>query len=69
MKPSDDVLSKFAVYTGKDAQTIPEMGAETGLGDSALRRFAAKMVEGGKWEVVTVRRKQRFTKAYVRKEK
>lgn len=69
MKPSDALKAHLNVYTGDDAETIDELQNSCGLGATTLRRFAADMVECGKWEKVMVKRKRQIVSAYIVKEK
>lgn len=66
MKPSDDLKKLYQIYTGKDAQTISELISDTGLGETAVRRFAAQMVSTGIWKEVLVKRGKLFCRAYIK---
>lgn len=66
VKPSDDLIAKYALYKGKDAQTIEDIVKECGLGSSTVRAHARKMAEQNHWKKVWVKRNNKIMPAYIR---
>ena len=65
MKISDIIKREYPISTSKDAQTIEEIMASTGLTEYPVRRMIVKLKKRGTVSVVNVRRGNKMRLGYI----